>query len=220
MQAIPKTVSPIFLAFSINFLMVIEAPICQRLHFCSLLSIWWPHNFAIVHKVFGASNVSKMSTLSNSRSKILAAAFLDLKPDLSNKQQSGGDKVHLGPFTATSLTIKQAKILWWCHQNKGKEQRMGAGGVEVKTSMPMGVVAGLGKCEKGWVKYEKRGKSRVGGCEIFVKCFTLVFLVKYFTSFYAQSFSQRKIFYNFNYILHAIKHLKMRKYFILKKTEQ
>ena len=48
---------------------------------------------------------------------------------------------------------------------------------------------------------------------IFVKYFTLPFLVKYFTSFYPQSFSQRKIFYNFDYILHAIKHLKMGKYF-------
>ena len=57
-------------------------------------------------------------------------------------------------------------------------------------------------------------KSRVWGCEIFVKCFTLVFLVKYFTSFYTQSFSERKIFCNFDYILHAIKRLKMGKYFI------
>ena len=38
-------------------------------------------------------------------------------------------------------------------------------------------------------------------------------MVKYFTSFYPQSFSQRKIFYNFDYILHTIKHLKMGKYF-------
>ena len=76
-----------------------------------------------------------------------------------------------------------------------------------KSGVPVGAVAGLGKCESGWVKYEKEGE-RVG-CEL-----TLVFLVKYFTSFYTQSFSQRKIFYNFDYILHPIKHLKMGKYFI------
>ena len=102
-----------------------------------------------------------MSTLSDSRSEILAVAFLDLKPDLSNEQRSGGDKAHLGPLTATSLTTKQAKIEWWCHQNGGREQRMGAGGVEAKIGMPVGVVAGLGKCERGQVKYEKGGESGV-----------------------------------------------------------
>nr|POE97015.1 lob domain-containing protein 12 [Quercus suber] len=80
-----------------------------------------PHKFAIVHKIFGATNVSKISTLSDSRSEILAAAFLDLKPDLSNEQQSGSNKAHLKPHTATSPTPKHAKILWWFHQNGGKE---------------------------------------------------------------------------------------------------
>ena len=89
----------------------------------------------------------------------------------------------------------------------------GAGGVEAKSGVLVGVVASLGKCERRWVKYEKGGEGRVWGSEIFIKCFTLAFFVKYFTSFYAQSFSQRKIFYNFNYILHAIKQLKMGKYF-------
>ena len=58
----------------------------QRLHFCSYFPSDDPHKFAIVHKIFGASNVSKMSTLIDSKSEILAAAFLDLKPDLSNEQ--------------------------------------------------------------------------------------------------------------------------------------
>ena len=70
----------------------------------------------------------------------------------------------------------------------------GAGEVEVKSGVPVGVVASLGKCERGWVKYEKARESRVWGCEIFVKYFTLAFLVKYFTSFYLQSFRRRKIF--------------------------
>ena len=151
--------------------------------------------------------------MSDSKSEILAAAFLDLKPDLSNEQWSDGNKAHLGPLTVTSPTTKQAEIWWWCHQSGGREQQMGAGKMDAKTSMPVGVVACLGKCERGQVKYEKGGESRVWGCEIFVKCFTLVFLVKYFTSFYAQSFSQRKKFYNIDHILHAIKHLKMEKYF-------
>ena len=89
----------------------------------------------------------------------------------------------------------------------------GVGRVEAKSGVLVGVVVGLGKCERGWVKYEKGGESRVWGCEIFVKCFTLAFLVKYFASSYTQNFSRRKIFYNFDYILHAIKHLKMGKYF-------
>ena len=38
---------------------------------------------------------------------------------------------------------------------------MDAGKVEAKTRMPVGVVAGLGKCERGQVKYEKGGESRV-----------------------------------------------------------
>ena len=57
----------------------------------------------------------------------------------------------------------------------------GAGGVEVKSGVPVGVVAGLGKYEIGWVKYEKGRESRVWGYEIFVKYFTLF----------------GKIFYNF-----------------------
>ena len=38
---------------------------------------------------------------------------------------------------------------------------MGAGEMDAKTSMPVGVVACLGKCERGQVKYEKGGESRV-----------------------------------------------------------
>ena len=52
------------------------------------------------------------------------------------------------------------------------------------------------------------------GSEHFVKCFTIDFLVKYFTSFYAQTLVKLKIFYNFHYILHVNKHLKIEKYFM------
>ena len=51
------------------------------------------------------------------------------------------------------------------------------------------------------------------GSERFVKCFTIDFLVKYFTNFYAQTLVKLKIFYNFDYILHVNKHLKIEKYF-------
>ena len=57
------------------------------------------------------------------------------------------------------------------------------------------------------------------GSEHFVKCFTIDFLVKYFTSFYAQTLAKLKIFYHFDYILHTNKHLKIGKYFTSKQTK-
>ncbi|KAF3959692.1 hypothetical protein CMV_015513 [Castanea mollissima] len=51
-------------------------------------------------------------TLSDSRSELLAAAYL-VKPNPSNERRSGGDKTHLGPLAATSPTTK-------LHQNEGK----------------------------------------------------------------------------------------------------
>ena len=62
--------------------------------------------------------------------------------------------------------------------------------------------------ERGTEELRRRGSER------FVKCFTIDFLVKYFTSFYAQTLVKLKIFYNFDYILHVNKHLKIRKYFM------
>ena len=89
----------------------------------------------------------------------------------------------------------------------------------------MGVVIGLTSLaweslRKGEKKYERvreelrrRGrKDRERGSENFVKCFIVDFLVKYFTSFYAQTLVKLKIFYNFDFILHANKHLKIGKY--------
>ena len=57
------------------------------------------------------------------------------------------------------------------------------------------------------------------GSECFVKCYIIDFLVKYFISFYAQTSVKLKIFYNFGYILHVNKNLKIGKYFTLKQTE-
>ena len=48
----------------------------------------------------------------------------------------------------------------------------------------------------------------------FCKMFYICFFGKTFYKFLRIKFYQRKIFYNFDHILHAIKHLKMRKYFI------
>ena len=89
----------------------------------------------------------------------------------------------------------------------------------------MGVVIGLTslaweslrkgekKCERVREELRRRGrKDRERGSENFVKCFTVGFLVKYFTSFYAQTLVKLKIFYNFDFILHANKHLKMEKH--------
>ena len=37
----------------------------------------------------------------------------------------------------------------------------GAGGVDRRMASLMGVVTGLGKCERGWIKYEKGGEVAV-----------------------------------------------------------
>ena len=69
--------------------------------------------------------------------------------------------------------------------------------------------------ERNWGEEGERiGREgvREWGSENFVKCFTVGFLVKYFTSFYAQTLVKLKIFYNFDFILHANKHLKIGKY--------
>lgn len=54
---------------------------------------------------------------------------------------------------------------------------------------------------------------------VFGKCFTKFSKVKYFTTFYKGFYDQSKIFYKFDYILLANKHLKMEKYFTLKQTK-
>ena len=48
---------------------------------------------------------------------------------------------------------------------------------------------------------------------IFVKYFTKILKVKYFTTFYKGFFGQQKIFYLFDYILHANKYVKIGKHF-------
>ena len=54
---------------------------------------------------------------------------------------------------------------------------------------------------------------------VFGKCFTKFSKVKYFTTFYKEFYGQRKIFYKFDYILPANKHLKIEKYFTSKQTK-
>ena len=54
---------------------------------------------------------------------------------------------------------------------------------------------------------------------VFGKCFTKFSKVKYFTTFYKEFYGQRKIFYKFDYILPANKHLKIEKYFTSTQTK-
>ena len=113
-------------------------------------------------------------TLSNSKSKILATVFLDLKLDPSNEQRSGSGS-DLGPLAATSPTTKQVEIWWWCHQNGGKERQrvLAKWSEEWRAS---GCCRWFGQVWEWMSKVWERGrKSRVWGCVIFVKCFILFF---------------------------------------------
>ena len=120
-------------------------------------------------------------TLSDSRSKILAVAFVTFKT--KSKQWAMEQRWQGSPWAShgdffddkTNRDLMVVPLEWRWKVVKG------VGGVEAKSGVSVGVVAGLGKCERGWVKYEKGRESRVWGYEIFVKYFTLF----------------GKIFYNF-----------------------
>ena len=104
-------------------------------------------------------------TLTDSRSEILATAFL-VKPDPSNEWWWQGSPQPPRSDFSNEKTGQDLMVIppeWRRRVTTEWRRRVvkGASGVDRRVASPMGVVIGLGKCERGWVKYEKGGE-RVG----------------------------------------------------------